>query len=541
MKVGIYSNVNQEGIYRKLKNYYENVQEPIGYGDWYFSLLDCNVEVDVIFVLLDGFELFRNISDTDSELKNYINIIEKIVSKNTEKKIFVSTIDIYENNIHSLKDYDIKKIELENKWINGLYSINEKYPNFFIFDLKELITLTGRKNFYSKKLWYLGGLKYSNLGENIIVEEIMLIIHAMKTARKKCLVLDLDNTLWGGVVGDVGIENIELSEFKEGSRYKDFQKRLKELKELGILLTIASKNEESYVINVFEKNKEMVLKNEDFIIKKINWQPKSENIMKIAEELNIGLDSIVFIDDNPVEREEVKTNLPEVIVPEFPKDTSDLENFIIDIYKKYFYTLDQTEEDKKKTKMYLDNIKREEEKKKSTSIDEFLQKLDTKIYLWRLKPENIKRAHQLIQKTNQFNLTTKRYTEEQIQELMKDRNYEIYVSRVEDKFGDNGIVFLLIAKKEGKKLFIDSMMMSCRVMERYIEDRIMSYLEDCWFKEGFEEIESIYIKTERNKPVENLFERLGYEIMYQNENKKIYRLKKENKPKRKEIGELIIE
>ncbi len=541
MKVGIYSNVNQEGICRKLKKYYENIQESTGYGDWYFSLLNGIVEPDVIFILLDGFELFRNILDLDSELENCINIIREIVEKNAQKKIFVSTIDIYENKIHSLKDYNIKKIQLENKWVEELYNINNTYSNFFIFDLRELITSTGRKNFYSKKLWYLGSLKYSNLGENIIVEEILLIINAMKKARKKCLVLDLDNTLWGGIVGDVGIENIELSEFKEGARYKDFQKRIKELKELGILLAISSKNEESYVTNVFIENKEMVLKNEDFIIKKINWQPKSKNIKEIAEELNIGLDSIVFIDDNPVEREEVKTSLPEVIVPEFPKDTAELEDFIIEIYKKNFYTLDQTEEDRKKTKMYLDNIKREEEKKKSSSIDEFLEKLETKIYLWKLKPENINRAIQLIQKTNQFNLTTKRYTEEQLQDMMKDPNYEIYVSRVEDKFGDNGIVFLLIAKKEEKKVSIDSMIMSCRVMERYIEDRIMSYLEDCWFEEGFEEIESIYIKTERNKPVENLFERLGYEVMCKNENKKIYKLKKENKPKRKEIGELIIE
>lgn len=541
MKIGIYSNVNQEGIYRKLKKHYEDVQEPTGYGNWYFSLLNSSVESDVIFILLDGFELFRNIANPDSELENCISIIRKIVEKNAEKKSFVSTIDIYENKIHSLKDYNIKKVELENRWVEELYNISKKYSNFFIFDLKELITSVGRKSFYSKKLWYLGGLKYSNMGENIIVEELLLIINAMKTARKKCLVLDLDNTLWGGVVGDVGIENIELSEFKEGARYKDFQKRLKELKELGILLTISSKNEESYVTDVFSKNKEMVLKNEDFIIEKINWQPKSKNIEEIAEELNIGLDSIVFVDDNPAEREEVKTRLPEVNVPEFPKDTAELEDFIMEVYKKYFYTLDQTEEDKKKTKMYLDNIKREEEKKKSSSIDEFLEKLGTKIYLWRLKPENISRAVQLIQKTNQFNLTTKRYTEQQLQDMMKNPSYEIYISRVEDKFGDNGIVFLLIAKKEGKTVFIDSMIMSCRVMERYIEDRIISYLESYWFEQGFEEIESIYVRTERNKPVENLFERLGYEVRSKDESGKIYRLKKENKPKRKEVGELIIE
>lgn len=541
MKIGVYSNVTQEGICRRLERVFEDIKKPAGYGNWYLPLLNNDIEEDIIFIILDGLELFRNIEDVEKELSNYISIIEKAVKDNSDKKFFVSSIDVHEDSIHAIKDFNIKDQEIENNWLKHLHRLNNDYPNFFIFDLKELITNVGRKNFYSKKLWYLGGMKFSNFGENIIVEEITKIINTLEKPRKKCLVLDLDNTLWGGVVADIGIENIELSEFKEGARYKDFQKRIKELKELGVLLAICSKNEENYAMDVFEKNKEMVLKNDDFIIKKINWQPKSKNISEIAEELNIGLDSIVFIDDSPFEREEVKSNLPQVIVPEFPEDTSELENFIIDVYKNYFYTINQTEEDKKKTKMYLDNIKRETEKKKSASIDEFLEKLNTKIYLWKLKPENLQRAHQLIHKTNQFNLTTKRYTEKQLQDFMNDPSYEIYVSRVEDKFGDNGIVFLLIAKKDDKKILIDSLIMSCRVMERFIEDRIISYLEDQWFKDGFEEIESTYIKTERNKPVENLFERLGYEVTYKNENKKVYRLTKTIKPNRKKIGELIVE
>lgn len=541
MKVGVYSNVNLDAVCRKLGSTLGDVQKSEGYGDWYFSLMRNGIKEDVAFIILDGFELFRNVDNIGIELKNYIKILENITSENKTKKIFVSTIDVYETKIHSLKDFDISNLEIEYEWMKELQKLNSQYENFFIFDLKGMITSVGRKNFYSKKLWYLGGIKYTNSAENLIAEEIIRIVNTMEKARKKCIVLDLDNTLWGGVMADVGVENIELSEFKEGARYKDFQKRLKELKELGVLLAICSKNEESYVDEVFEKNKEMVLKSEDFVAKKINWQPKSKNISDIAEELNIGLDSIVFIDDSPVEREEVRTNLPEVIVPEFPKDTSQLEDFILDVYKKYFYTLMQTEEDKKKTKMYFDNVKREEEKKKSTSLDEFLEKLGTKIYLWRMKPENLKRATQLVQKTNQFNLTTKRYTEEQLAELMNDPSCDIFLARVEDKFGDNGTVFLLIGKKEGAKVVIDSMIMSCRVVGRFIEDRIMSYLEDKWFEDGFEEIEGVYIKTERNKPVEDLFERLGYDVVYKDENKKVYRLTKERKPKRKEIGELILE
>lgn len=538
MNIGIYSNVNQEGIFRKIKKEYENVKKPSGYGNWYLPLLNENIEENVIFIILDGYELFRNIKDIDNEIENYSNIIQKIVDRNKDKNIFISNIDYYENNINSLKDYNFIRDTIEYKWSKLLYDLNKEFSNLYILDLKKIVSNNGRNKIYSKKLWYLGGMKYSNFGENCIVEEIKKILKFINNSRKKCLVLDLDNTLWGGTIGDLGEKNIELSEFKEGARYKDFQKRIKELKDLGILLAINSKNEYENVKKVFTNNKDMVLKEDDFIIKKINWNPKSQNILEISQELNIGLDSIVFIDDSPVERDEVRNALPEVIVPEFPKQTSELENFIIDIYEKYFFTFYQTEEDKIKTKMYFDNIKRNELKKNSHSIDEFLNNLDIKIYLWEMRKENFPRVFQLIHKTNQFNLTTKRYSMDQLEQIYNDDKHETIIADVEDKYGDNGIVFVLIAKKEDEKIIIDSLIMSCRVMGRYIEDTILSYLEDKWFKEGYEKIIGEYIKTSKNKPVENLFDRLGYNLTYNDGKKKEYILT--NKVDRKNIGELIL-
>lgn len=538
MKVGVYSNVNQEGIFRKIKKEYDNIKIASGYGNWYLPLIEEDIDENVIFIILDGYELFRNIKDIDNEIDNYSNIIQKIINKNKEKNIFISNIDYYENKIDLLKNYNINRDYIEYKWSKTLNDLNKEYSNLYIFDLKKIILNNGRNMIYSKKLWYLGGMKYSNFGENCIVEEMKRILKFFNSSRKKCLVLDLDNTLWGGVIGDLGEKNIELSEYKEGARYKDFQKRIKELKELGILLAINSKNDYENVKKVFIENKDMVLKEDDFIIKKINWNPKSQNILEISQELNIGLDSIVFLDDNPIERDEVRNALPEVIVPEFPNQTSELEDFIIDIYEKYFFTVYQTNEDKTKTKMYFDNIKRDELRKNSSSIDQFLTNLDMKIYLWKMRKENFQRVFQLIHKTNQFNLTTKRYTMEQLEQIYNDEKYEIFIADVEDKYGDNGIVFLLIAKKEKSKIIIDSLIMSCRVMGRYIEDKILSYLENKWFEEGYKEIIGEYIKTEKNKPVENLFDRLGYNLIYNDGEKKEYSLTV--KVNRKNIGELIL-
>lgn len=540
MNLGFFSNINIEGINRNLKKSY-NVYSPKGYGDWYFDLLNNNNHFDYIFIILDAFELFRSVENNiEKELNNYFNIIDNITTKFTETPIFISTLDYNSKSISSLKDTNFIDKYIENKWLEFLIKKKKNNSNLYIFDLKELIEKEGKNNMYSSKLWYLGGMKYSLLGEKVITLELKKIINAFVKTRKKCLVLDLDNTLWGGVIGEDGLEGIELSEFKEGARFKDFQKRIKEIKELGILLTIVSKNDESYVYEVFEKHLHMVLKKEDFIIKKINWKPKSQNIKEISEELNIGLDSMVFIDDNPVEREEVKSQIPEIIIPEFPVQTSELEGFILNIYNTYFFTLEETKEDKQKTKMYFDNIKRTTEMKKSNSIEDFLKSLNTKVYIWEAKETDVKRTAQLTQKTNQFNLTTKRYTENNLKEFMKNKNYKVYIASVEDKFGDNGIVSVVIIKFENNKAIIDTFLMSCRVMGRYIEDLIIDYVEKECFQKGISLMGAFYFETKKNKSVKDLYERLGYKVISDEKTQKKYSLDKNNKKTRNLIGELII-
>jgi FkbH-like protein len=258
--------------------------------------------------------------------------------------------------------------------------------------------------------------------------------------------------------------------------------------------------------------------------------------------LNIGLDTFVFIDDNPIERESVKDGLPQVTVPEFPKDSSKLEDFIIDLYNDYFFTLKTTEEDEKKTTVYQQQQNREKSKNQSVSYHQFLENLGTKIVVWNATTEDFPRIMQLVQKTNQFNLTTKRYTEKEISSLLLSDKYTIFVSAVEDKFGNNGKVSLMIINEKDDEAHIDTFILSCRVMGRFIEDQLVDFVEDRYLKNGYKMFYAYYYPTKKNKPVADLYDRLGYQIYKINDaGNKVYRipLNKKDKGKRNAYGKII--
>lgn len=498
-----------------------------------------------VFIILDASELIKgqSLEENNREIETNIKYIGEAIESNPDINFFVSNIDFWVKSIRDVK-HGISERRLEHLWEEKLLRLCEKYHNVYVFDLKSIIERIGREQFYSRKLWYLGGMKLTMKAEKLIELSINRCINSIKGAKKKCLILDLDNTLWGGIVGEVGLDGIELSDYKEGARYKDFQKRIKEIKNLGVILAIVSKNNYMDAIKVIREHKHMILKEEDFVDIKINWDPKVQNIRKISEELNIGLDSMVFIDDNPVERESVKRELPQVIVPDFPKDTSELEEFAVQIYNDYFYTLYTTNEDIDKTEIYKQNKKRIEAVKSSNSYDEFLNSLDTEIIIRKIKEDDIKRASQLTQKTNQFNLTTKRYSETEILTLLNEKDYDCFVVSVSDKFGDNGIVSVVITKRISEnEVELDTFLLSCRVMGRYIEDKIISYIEHLYFELGFKNLITYYIPTEKNLPVKELFERLGYnlvEIDASGKKKYIINLDEIDNESRKDFGKLVI-
>lgn len=549
MKIGVLSNTNIDLLVKKLEKKYE-VYKPDGYGIWVQELIDEESKInqtylDYLFILLDGEEIIkdsRSIEEMDNEFKKYIYFIKKYVHNNEDIKIFVSNIDIPQIQIHAIKNNSIEKV-IEGLWLKRLMSLKDKYKNLYIFDIKNLIENIGKRNFYSLKLWYAGGIKYTPLAENQIIELIEQIVNSNKINRKKCLILDLDNTVWGGVIGEDGISSIELSNSGIGLCYKNFQKRISELASLGVMLAVVSKNNFGDAISAIREHPHMVLTEDKFVLMKINWSSKVTNIREICYELNIGLDSVVFIDDSQYERELVKVSLPEVVVPEFPKDITNLEQFIIDLYKKYFYSLEITNEDLNKTTMYRQNIDRQESKNNYDSLEKYLQSLETKIRVYNLDKGEISRVVQLINKTNQFNLTGKRYTEEEINIMIKSNNHRIFIASVKDKFGDNGICSVIIANNlDEETAVIDTFLMSCRVMGRCIEDSIIDYIEDSLFKLGYKRIIGMYRYTDKNSPVKDFYKRLGYSLLeHRTDRSEVYELDISSKKllKRNIYAELI--
>ena len=526
MKIAVLSNINVFKLIHKMKKWAE-VSEADGYGSWIQPLLSGEQPGDYMLCLLDGRQFFSGLERPEAKLqaeervREYSSYIETAAKQHPEKKYFISNMDILAEGLFTLQDKPYLRL-LECTWESEVYRLSREYPNIYVFPLKDIITDIGREEAYSNKMWYLASSRFSKKIEEKIEYTIFKMIAAVEGKRKKCLLLDLDHTLWGGVLGEEGIEGIQLSENKEGARYKDFQKKIKALKEMGVLLGIVSKNNEADAKEMFESHPDMILKWDDFVARKIGWQPKSISIREIQEELNIGFDSMVFLDDNPVEREEIKHELPEVIVPGFPADSAGLADFMEGIYQEYFLTAGVTQEDKNKTRLYQQRKQRERERKNHSSLDDYLKSLKTKITIEKLKEADVGRAVQLVQKTNQFNLTTRRYTETEIRNLQNKDTFDIWIAGVEDQFGNNGKTALVMIEKGPKTVKIDSFIMSCRIMGRYIEDSILHEMEKHYFKQGYEKLLARYVATQKNKPVENLYERIGYTLLSSSEDEKKY-------------------
>jgi FkbH-like protein len=338
------------------------------------------------------------------------------------------------------------------------------------------------------------------------------LVKAGLGAAKKVVVLDLDNTLWGGIIGEDGLEGIKLgAPSASGEAYLMFQRYLLELKERGILLTVCSKNNEEDAQQPFLRHDATALHLDDFVVFKANWQEKSKNIREIAETLNLGLDSFVFIDDNPVERAQVKKEIPEISVPDV---TADPLSFIeaIETFR-YFESWSFSSEDRERHASYRGNVKREILKSSSGSIDDFLRDLQMSSTAAPFNPIVLSRVVQLIGKTNQFNLTTIRYSEEQVVRMMNSEQYWTQYFSLKDRFGDNGIVGIMIARDVQSSTHqweIDTWLMSCRVIGRQMEDFMFGIMLEAAKERNVEQVIGIYRPTKKNILVTGLYERLGF-------------------------------
>jgi FkbH-like protein len=388
--------------------------------------------------------------------------------------------------------------------------------SFYLNDINYLSSWIGLEKWHDRLFWH--SYKYA-MGYTVIPHlshQIASIIISIYGKSKKCLTLDLDNTLWGGIIGDDGLNGVKIgNETPSAEAYTEFQKYLKEIKDRGIILLVCSKNEDKNAKEGFN-HPDTVLKLEDFTSFIANWDQKSENIKKVAKQINIGTQSIVYIDDNPAEREIVRGNCPDVAVPEIG---SDVLKFINIIDKSgYFEPVSISKDDLNRTSNYKDNAVRADYQMEFADYGQFLASLNMVAEIDTFQPVYMERITQLTNKTNQFNLTTKRYTAAEMDTVYQDPSYIKLYGKLEDKFGDSGLVSILVGKMIGrKKLHIDLWLMSCRVIKRDMEFAMFDSLVKKCREAGIETIYGIYYPTERNGMVSKLFEVLGFELVSSNE------------------------
>lgn len=385
----------------------------------------------------------------------------------------------------------------------------QEAKNTFLIDLDALQTALGRSTFADPKLYYVAKMPISLAALPAAAKLVVDVVRSLQGVVKKCLVLDLDNTLWGGVIGDDGLSGIQIGELGTGHAFSDFQKWLKELKNRGILLTVCSKNNEDTAKEPFEKHPEMVLRLEDFSMFVANWEDKARNIRTIQQSLNIGMDSMVFLDDNPFERELVRTMIPEITVPELPEDPA--------LYLQYlrgldlFETASYSREDAGRTEQYREKAQRAAFEAAFQSYDDYLEALQMRASAAAFDPFHYPRIAQLTQRSNQFNLRTVRYTEAEIEALAQDDSRIGLYFTLKDKFGDHGLISVVVLEKQPEDtLFISEWLMSCRVLKRGMEEFIVDKILSVAAQQGFRRVVGEYIPTPKNAMVKDLYEQLGF-------------------------------
>jgi FkbH-like protein len=454
-------------------------------------------------------------SDIVDEIKGYKGKLELLLNQIPEDKTIIA-FTICPLFVINYQNFDFRINTCISEYNHFLYNQASTRINFKVIDFTDFYNVIDIPVF-DWKYYYLSQSMISPRLNSKFSNWFNLKINSIENKRKKCLILDLDNTLWGGILGEDGIENLKIGDTYPGLSYLHFQEAILEAANAGIILAICSKNNEEDVFEVFEKHPFQLIKLNKISAYRINWQDKATNIQEIAEELNIGLDSIVFIDDNPVERERVSQMLPEVAVPDFPESPYLMVKYFKNIYDQYFQAYKLTNEDLNKTSQYISNAERNLFKQSFTSVDDYLKSLEMELHIYEASKFTIPRIAQMTQKTNQFNLTTKRYSEDDI--ILKVRNNDLVnCVAVKDKFGDNGISILSIINIENKTAFLDSFLLSCRILGRDIEVVYLNYIINLLQEKGIKYLKSCYIPSNKNKQTENFFEKMSFELINIEEN-----------------------
>ncbi len=410
---------------------------------------------------------------------------------------------------------DLKSNTLK-EWFNELNgALADEFQSdnsVVICDLDSLAAFHGRERTTSPKLFYLAHIELSESFLPQVSKKYIGYIKALKGMGRKCIVVDLDNTLWGGVIGEDGMEGIRLSQNGDGREFFDFQKLLYNFTQRGILLAINSKNNPDDALKAIREHPSMFLKEDHFSSIKINWNNKVSNFMEIARELKIGLDAMAFLDDDPRERALVRQGLPQVLVPEMPKDPSEYGRLLSSLND--FEMIHFSDEDTKRTELYLEQREREQFKENFQSLEDFLWNLEIAVRISSVTEKDLPRIAQLMQRTNQFNMTTRRYTVNELKELLNS-SHHLFTVQVKDRFGDSGTVGSAILEKQGRSYIIKAFLLSCRILGRGIEDHFMNHLYHAAKAEGADRLVGKLIFTEKNQPARDFYKKYGFTLLKQ--------------------------
>jgi FkbH-like protein len=393
-----------------------------------------------------------------------------------------------------------------------LGAIASAQPNVLVDDVASLVQEMGYRQWFDPRLWHLARCRLSNTAMKRLARNLAALVRAWKGQTRKCIVLDLDNTLWGGIIGEDGMEGIALAEEGPGLAFTEFQEELAHLLRKGVLLAICSKNNEGDALEVLRRHPSMRLREDSFAAHRINWQDKAQNIRELAAELNLGLDSFVFIDDNPAERTLIRQSIPGVHVPEWPQEPSQYRAALLDLAAEHFGRVSITSEDRERTALYRAERERAGMAASAGSLTGYYRSLEMQARIGRADSFSIPRIAQLTQKTNQFNLTTRRYTEADIRAFSRQPDAVVLWLQLRDRFSDQGIVGVLILKREnGDAWRTDTFLLSCRVIGRGVENAFLGYAGQILLDRGAGYLTGEYLPTQKNRPAANVYRDCGFE------------------------------
>lgn len=396
----------------------------------------------------------------------------------------------------------------------AIRNLASEQAGIYVLDYERLIARHGRATWHDERKWVTVRLPIAASNLNHVVQEWMRFLHPLTGKLAKAVAVDLDNTIWGGIIGEDGMEGIRLGTEYPGSAYQAVQRALVDLYQRGILLAVCSKNNREDALQALEKHPGMILKPWHFAAMRINWTEKSQNLREIAEELNIGIDALAFLDDNPIERQQVRSALPEVFVIDLPTDPVNFSRAVRQC--PLFERLSLSAEDQQRGAIYQAQRERQQLERGVTSREDFYRSLHQEAEISPLTKATLARVAQLTNKTNQFNLTTRRYSEQQIADIAASEGWECFSLRLRDRFGDNGLVGVAITHLEGDVSQIDTLLLSCRVIGRSVETALLSFLAERARAHGARRLQGWFLPTKKNAPARDFYAAHGFTTAHQN-------------------------